>query len=350
MRNYFWKGFLLAIPLAAASPGLCLGNSRDDAQVAKTESAKIFDSVLPNAKTVIWTAFPIATGLHLLAPQFLPSLDRNRPDFSGLQCQTWFFNCKDMPQTYFGKAMGRLFGPEIRPSDIQQGELGDCYFIASLGAIVERDPDFMRRMIQDNGDGTYTVTLYDHQGEVLKPRKIRVDGQFPMRGYAPVFARYGRNEFIAGQATGTDSRSLMLHFRWEKDIIWVMVAEKALAVITGNGSYNRIGNGGFSNVALERITGKTSIYSYPISSSTFTDLMGWDKKGYAITLSTSRNPPIAAFGNGALSANHVYWVKSVDPEHRTLTVVNPVNGGLPFMITEQEFQQAFMTVSANPIH
>ena len=44
-------------------------------------------------------------------------------------------------------------------SDIHQAEIGDCYFLSALGAVVEEDPDAISQKIHDNGDGTYTVTF-----------------------------------------------------------------------------------------------------------------------------------------------------------------------------------------------
>lgn len=47
----------------------------------------------------------------------------------------------------------------INADAIKQGTAGDCYFLAPLASIAEKDPDIIRRMIKDNKDGTYTVTF-----------------------------------------------------------------------------------------------------------------------------------------------------------------------------------------------
>ena len=49
-------------------------------------------------------------------------------------------------------------GPSLE--DIRQGSLGDCYFLAPMGAIVHRDPEAVRRMIRPDGDG-YDVAFGD---------------------------------------------------------------------------------------------------------------------------------------------------------------------------------------------
>src|SRR5699024_1416700 len=63
----------------------------------------------------------------------------------------------------------------LHSSRIDQGELGDCWFLAGAGAVANRDPDFIREHMQQNDDGTWTVTLYD-DGE---PVEITVEPTFP---------------------------------------------------------------------------------------------------------------------------------------------------------------------------
>lgn len=54
------------------------------------------------------------------------------------------------------------------PDDIRQGGLGDCWLLAGLGSVVQADPEAIKRLIDDNGDGTYTVHFRD--------RDVTVDG------------------------------------------------------------------------------------------------------------------------------------------------------------------------------
>ena len=59
-----------------------------------------------------------------------------------------------------------LYGPGgPRASDIQQTKIGDCYFVATLGAVAHADPQAIRDMIAfDPKTGDYMVTLYDEEG------------------------------------------------------------------------------------------------------------------------------------------------------------------------------------------
>ncbi|HKM62998.1 MAG TPA: hypothetical protein VJY39_10965 [Acidisphaera sp.] len=49
----------------------------------------------------------------------------------------------------------------ISVNELVQGNLGDYFLIASIGGLALNDPSAITSMIQSNGDGTETVTLYE---------------------------------------------------------------------------------------------------------------------------------------------------------------------------------------------
>ena len=57
---------------------------------------------------------------------------------------------------------------------VEQGRIGDCWFLAALMGIAERDPDYIREHLWKNGDGSWTVRMYK-DGE---PVEIIVDSEF----------------------------------------------------------------------------------------------------------------------------------------------------------------------------
>ena len=54
-----------------------------------------------------------------------------------------------------------LFPHEPCIQDVFQGDLGDCYYISTIAAIVEKDPGFIKKMMRDDGKGNVYVRLYD---------------------------------------------------------------------------------------------------------------------------------------------------------------------------------------------
>ncbi len=76
-----------------------------------------------------------------------------------------------------------LFRFSPKPSDVMQGSLGDCYFVASLAAIAAQNPSIIRNAMRDNRDGTVTVRLFTDNCEpvyVTVDKAVpRVNGQHP---------------------------------------------------------------------------------------------------------------------------------------------------------------------------
>lgn len=74
-----------------------------------------------------------------------------------------------------------LFSHEPTQDDIMQGKLGDCYFVASLSSVAANNPQIIRDMMKDNGDGTVTVRLYDEkENGKLEPIYINVEKSVPV--------------------------------------------------------------------------------------------------------------------------------------------------------------------------
>lgn len=129
----------------------------------------------------------------------------------------------------------------ISVNDLFQGNLGDCFLIASIGELALNDPSAITSMIQSNGNGTETVTLYEAaDGNVprfstaqFQPVQVTVGNQFP--NYS-VDSRAG--EDVVGRQQG----------------IWPQVLEKVYATL--NGGYGAINEGGYAVVAMEELTGQ----------------------------------------------------------------------------------------------
>lgn len=61
---------------------------------------------------------------------------------------------------------------KVDPLDIKQGTIGDCYYLASVAAIAQQNPDAISKMVRKNADGTYSVDFYRERKpwEFWKPK------------------------------------------------------------------------------------------------------------------------------------------------------------------------------------
>ncbi|MFZ0962884.1 MAG: hypothetical protein WAO35_18620 [Terriglobia bacterium] len=72
------------------------------------------------------------------------------------------------------RAADDLYGAKgVTPEAVRQGTLGSCYFHAVIAAMAQRREDTLRKMIQSNSDGSYTVTFGDGKKETAYPLDLR---------------------------------------------------------------------------------------------------------------------------------------------------------------------------------
>ena len=128
----------------------------------------------------------------------------------------------------------------IDPNDVVQGELSDCYFMASIAAVANVQPEALARLIHDNGDGTYDITLYV-SGDQIDPvhsQTITVTPDVPTNAD-------GERQY-AGLG-GVDEPEL-----------WVHLIEKAYAQVRGG--YRELDRGGTAVDGLFALTGREGTY------------------------------------------------------------------------------------------
>ncbi|MEJ7735213.1 MAG: C2 family cysteine protease [Polyangiaceae bacterium] len=220
-------------------------------------------------------------------------------------------------------------GRPVHPSDLSQGQLGDCYFVATLAALAHSKPGAIEQGIKDNGDGTFTVTFYDRGILGTDTVKIKVTPEFPYKD--------GRWVFIKpGDTDGTKSE------------LWPMLYEKAYA--QWKGGYKAIGGGGSPDDVMSAITGQSSSWNrtsglvWDMSFSDFADKFAGNVT-VAATQGKDGAKGKAVFEDGRLVANHAYWVESVDRDKQTVTVRNPWGWGeKPVTLSWDDFKQGFGTV------
>jgi hypothetical protein len=180
-----------------------------------------------------------------------------------------------------------LFGTGPVIGDVNQGSVGDCYFMASLAAFADVKPSVLVDSAVDMGDGTYVV-------------------QF-MNGNTPTYVRVN-NAF----STGGFSGGFQYAFPGSNDTIWAAVFEKAFCYFrTGANTYASISGGWMSEVFSDLGVNNNSFAPSSYNASTFYTMVSTDlASGDAVTLATPNSPPnlVGDHAYGLLSASMVNGV------------------------------------------
>jgi hypothetical protein len=211
-----------------------------------------------------------------------------------------------------------LYGPSGAPAyqDVNQGYLGDCYFLSSLGEIALKDPSAIESMIWSNGNGTYGVRfMVDGQ-----PDYVTVNSELPLMGAGYRWANGSTLEFANGNADN-----------------WVGLIEKAYAELnaqtgaphgrelnSASDSYEGITAGDASAITLLTGQSETGYALNPQDSasalaSIMSSLASSWSAGEEVLMST---PPSS---NGNLVGDHMYMITGVNAATDTFTIRNPWN-------------------------
>jgi hypothetical protein len=202
----------------------------------------------------------------------------------------------------------------IDANDVKQGAIGNCYFVAQLAAQAKADPSVIENLIKDNGDGSFTVSLYlKDKRQPWKRTKtdIVVSSEFPTsNGTSAAYAKPGD--------VGKDGAEL-----------WVMLIEKAFAKYAGH--YEEIrGKKTSDGDVFGMMTGVSSGYRQ-MSSLTSEALLklceGAVKEGKPVSFGAINTSASEEEQRGAKAAgvvlNHAYALEGVDVGKRTISLRNP---------------------------
>jgi hypothetical protein len=149
-------------------------------------------------------------------------------------------------------------GPPVYTT-VAQGTVGDCYFVAAIAALARSNPEAIRQMIHDNGDGTYTVTFSGGRSVMVDDElyvgsdgnpqygQVGSDGSkwFAIieKGYAELRGGYDDLNLGGSSATGIEdllgfATPLSTH-TYDQDFTWAVLSDEFAAgrpVVVGTGS------------------------------------------------------------------------------------------------------------------
>jgi fibronectin type 3 domain-containing protein len=185
-------------------------------------------------------------------------------------------------------ASGSLWGSGPVAADVNQGAVGDCYFLSSLAAFAGKNARLLQESAVDMGDGTYAVQYESSSGSMSY---IRVNNDVSTYGGGSyVFARPG--------ASGS---------------LWAVIMEKAFAYFrTGANTYNSINSGWMGEVYADLGVNSTFFYlSSMTSSSLYSTLSTALAGGKEVTLGTGNAP--------ALVSGHAYTLISCSVDANGVT-------------------------------
>ena len=206
---------------------------------------------------------------------------------------------------------------EVDPNDVKQGSLGDCYLMAGMLAVARANPEAIKDIINDRGDGTFDVTLYIRESYYSTPVKVTktIDARLPVKsGDTPLYAK-------TGDKTEDNTE------------LWPALIEKAVA--QQKGSYELISGGNISkgfefHGATELLTGKREGY-IPLAA------MDSDIALLQIAYALEGKKPCTVDSRNMeddqemateakkfnVYGNHAYVPRSVDLDGETITLDNP---------------------------
>jgi hypothetical protein len=291
--------------------------------------------------------------------QPLGNLAANSPATQLAQLVDKWFLGLDRPDAgdnpYQQAAANPFFGPNgPMLDDINQGDVGDCYFLSSVGTILSKelvsgfnhiavynpatgqDPN---GLFINNGDNTYTVKFFFHSqstGQMVADY-VTVDNYFP------TYNSGNENNWTYANGYGPFSNP--------NTPIWVAVVEKAFvqenasavwsspsdtsdvrnAYKTINGLYN-------GNLTLMYLTGQTGyLNTTNLSNLTYQQVVAAYNAGVGVVFGTKSKPPVdvntgSVANNHPLVGDHDYMMFGFNNANQTILLRNPwgvnnTNGG-----------------------
>lgn len=234
----------------------------------------------------------------------------------------WFLGTDDpalSSSSYtYTTSTGTLFTTTPSRADARQGMLGDCYLIATLVSIADRNADAIRNMFVDNGDGTYTVRFFANGTAdfVTVSRKLATYSNGNL-----VYSGYGLSALSAATP------------------IWIALAEKAYAQWNETGKEGRDGTNRYAAIEGGWMgTVNAQVLGYNSTNYAFA---GDNKQNLINALAANRAVTMGTLGNasaGGLYGSHAYTITGYSASTDTFQCHNPWGFAHPTPLTWAQLQ------------
>lgn len=251
----------------------------------------------------------------------------------------------------------------VSPEDVEQGDLGDCYLLASLAEIARQQPDTLLQMVLSLDDDPARTWVKFWMGS---PPAAKLVG--PLDDKFPVY----QSGILLPDGKKMGGRAVFARPTGAQKPLWPLIVEKAYTIAFRKDAYAQTDTGGVASQTMTHLTGLPSTRfeidpgqpNYrPVS---FDDLARWNAARLPIVIGTKnkpskgcakaaaepgsmcrdplyfgldacsdgdRDPACASFRKDKdiphLVDGHYYWLKGLDASTRSITLGNPWGGTSP---------------------
>lgn len=260
----------------------------------------------------------------------------------------WFMGT-DLPKfcntsLVYKTCSGTLFPHDPSRADESQGMLGDCYLYTALGSLADANPNVIKDMFIDNGDGTFTVRFYTGTYGCIATTSV-ISG-----GFAD---NYGIADYITvNRSLPTSTLGMMVYanhgnqYDNANNSLWLPLLEKAYAQWNQTGKAGRDGTndwaaiqGGAAGTVDAQVLGynSNSYITTRIGEQVIIDALAANK---AVTIGTNQWTGT----NMGLYATHSYTIIGYDAKTDTFSLYNPWGTDHPGPLTWAQLQSACLQV------
>ncbi|MBX9772626.1 MAG: hypothetical protein K2X29_14710, partial [Candidatus Obscuribacterales bacterium] len=316
------------------------------------------------AKTVTMAhAIPFSGYLTSKIPAFKEQIDK-ASFVSEIENEVGWSNIKFPSSSPLEQGAFGWMNPKhsIVPQACTQSEMGDCVVVSSMAAIAKTHPDLIQKMIKENKDGSFDVTL---PGEPKHPYHVTLsdtekviyeipndEGMWP----AIVKKAYGMHAMNITQAN--EHRRKSAETPWWAEMLHPGTRDAVKLQENANCPADYIGAGNFPEHVLGTLTGRPTNSKWV----GYTKLEDLDQKLKEIV---DKKIPAVACSNPIILGNplvpskypdvfsaHGYTVMGYDPKKKVVELRNPwgmgqkdINSHGVFKLPLDEFKDKFLWLS-----